>query len=172
MIKQVIVMRTDLNMRKGKMIAQGAHASMKVFFDRMSKGKHPLISPFSQKILYPYTILMNEESSEWVEGLFTKIVVGCNSLEELLEIQDKAKVHEIPYAVIEDSGKTEFKQECKDCNGTGIFFDPITQTHMENMKCNKCNGTGKVNKPTITCIALGPDHAEKIDKITGELELL
>lgn len=33
--KQVIVMRTDLKMRKGKMIAQGAHASMKVFFDAM-----------------------------------------------------------------------------------------------------------------------------------------
>lgn len=32
--KQVIVMRKDLNMRKGKMIAQGAHASLKVFLDR------------------------------------------------------------------------------------------------------------------------------------------
>lgn len=32
-VKQVIVIRKDLNMRKGKMIAQGAHASMKVFFD-------------------------------------------------------------------------------------------------------------------------------------------
>ena len=31
--KQVIVMRKDLNMRKGKMIAQGAHASMKVLLD-------------------------------------------------------------------------------------------------------------------------------------------
>ena len=31
--KQVIVMRKDLNMRKGKMIAQGSHASLKVFFD-------------------------------------------------------------------------------------------------------------------------------------------
>ena len=27
-IKQVIVMRNDLNMRKGKMVAQGAHASI------------------------------------------------------------------------------------------------------------------------------------------------
>lgn len=27
-MKQIIAMRTDLNMRKGKMIAQGAHASM------------------------------------------------------------------------------------------------------------------------------------------------
>lgn len=34
--KQVIIIRKDLNMRKGKMIAQGAHASMKVFFDLMS----------------------------------------------------------------------------------------------------------------------------------------
>ena len=32
-IKQVIVLRKDLNMRKGKMVVQGSHASMKVFFD-------------------------------------------------------------------------------------------------------------------------------------------
>ena len=31
--KQVIVMRKDLNMRKSKMIAQGAHGSMKVLLD-------------------------------------------------------------------------------------------------------------------------------------------
>ena len=33
MIKQVIVMRRDLNMRKGKMVAQGAHASMAVLLN-------------------------------------------------------------------------------------------------------------------------------------------
>lgn len=32
-VKQVIVMRKDLNMRKGKMISQGSHASLKVFLD-------------------------------------------------------------------------------------------------------------------------------------------
>lgn len=32
--KQVIVMRKDLGMRKGKMIAQGAHAAMKALLDR------------------------------------------------------------------------------------------------------------------------------------------
>ena len=32
--KQMIVLRKDLNMRKGKMIAQGAHASLKVLLDR------------------------------------------------------------------------------------------------------------------------------------------
>ena len=34
MVKQVIIFRRDLNMRKGKIAAQVAHASMKVFFDR------------------------------------------------------------------------------------------------------------------------------------------
>ena len=33
MIKQVIVIRKNLNMRKGKMCAQAAHASMKVIID-------------------------------------------------------------------------------------------------------------------------------------------
>lgn len=36
MAKQVIVMRKDLNMRKGKMVAQGSHASMAVILDAMT----------------------------------------------------------------------------------------------------------------------------------------
>lgn len=38
MIKQVLVVRKDLNMRKGKMASQCAHASLKVFLDRMNFG--------------------------------------------------------------------------------------------------------------------------------------
>lgn len=33
-VKQVLVIRKDLNMRKGKMVAQGAHSAMKVVFDQ------------------------------------------------------------------------------------------------------------------------------------------
>ena len=33
-VKQIIVIRKDLKMRKGKMCAQAAHASMKVLLDR------------------------------------------------------------------------------------------------------------------------------------------
>jgi peptidyl-tRNA hydrolase len=35
--KQTIVLRRDLNMRKGKMIAQGAHASMRAIHARQLK---------------------------------------------------------------------------------------------------------------------------------------
>ena len=34
-IKQVIIVRKDLNMRKGKIAAQVAHAAMKVILDKM-----------------------------------------------------------------------------------------------------------------------------------------
>ncbi len=104
MIKQVIVVRKDLNMRKGKIAAQVAHASMKVFFDLR-------INTFlyiSEGIYIP----LNEEMREWVDGLFTKIVVSCNSEEELIDIYSKARnIKELPCCMIVDSGLTEFHNQ-------------------------------------------------------------
>ena len=102
-IKQVIIIRKDLKMRRGKEIAQGCHASMKIFFDRMEQ----LIwndDPWN----YEYILRANEELAEWKEGAFTKICLKVNSEEELLEIVRKAGEADIPVALIEDSGKTEF----------------------------------------------------------------
>lgn len=96
MIKQVIVLRTDLNMRKGKMAAQAAHASMKVFFDRgwVEFGK--------------FGCHVWPEAEEWIKGIFTKIVVGCKSEQELLDLHEKTKEAKLPSALIQDSGATEF----------------------------------------------------------------
>lgn len=91
MIKQVIILRKDLNMRKGKMVAQGAHASMKIFFDYLKSNK-------------PFTAEMNE----WINGTFTKICVSCNSEDELLKLYNDALELNIPASLILDSGKTEF----------------------------------------------------------------
>ena len=79
-IKQVIVLRKDLGMRKGKMVAQGAHASMKVFFDLMSRD-----------VGGQYTLRLHEVMVKWVEGLFTKVVLGVDSEEDLLNLYNKAK---------------------------------------------------------------------------------
>jgi peptidyl-tRNA hydrolase, PTH2 family len=165
MNKQVIIIRKDLNMRKGKMCAQAAHASMKVFFDRAVPQSDPFcLDAETNNII----LLCSPEMKEWaLNQKFTKIVVGCNSLEELLELEQQAKAAEIPCALIEDSGATEFKETCKFCNGTGEGYGG---TH--SWKCMNCNGTGKANVPTITCLAIGPDDAEKINKITGHLKPL
>ena len=84
--KQVIVIRKDLNMRKGKMVAQGAHASMKFILDRGYYGQSELDSPeeFHSRITSPAI-------KSWMEGLFTKVCVSVDSEEELVSIYEKAK---------------------------------------------------------------------------------
>jgi len=100
-IKQVIVLRKDLNMRKGKMVAQGAHASMKVFFDRMFNGGDMV---GRNKMVFTQT----PEDKEWMDGKFTKICVSVDSEEELLSVHQKACDAGINCAIIKDAGLTEF----------------------------------------------------------------
>ena len=107
MIKQIIVMRKDLKMRKGKMIAQGAHASLKVFLDIgqvIPHFIHTMGKPDSHEFMFP----LSDSMKEWVEGIFTKICVSVQSEEELLKVYSEAKEAGLPCALIQDVGKTEF----------------------------------------------------------------
>lgn len=101
--KQVIVIRKDLNMRKGKMVAQGAHASMKPILDAMSI--YPDENPEHER-----SLCMKRDSAmyDWITGLFTKVCVSVNSESELLALYEKAKSAGIPCALITDAGLTEF----------------------------------------------------------------
>lgn len=97
-VKQVIVMRTDLNMRKGKMAAQAAHASMKVILDQN-------ISQWKSDTL---EICYDNRFRSWLGGVFTKIVVGIDSELKLLEIFNNAKEQGMYCSLIKDNGLTEF----------------------------------------------------------------
>ena len=140
MIKQVLVYRRDLKMRKGKIAAQCAHASMKVFFDRgcinENRSTRTVPNPCGYSIVKEsnpsLSIPLTPEMREWVEGIFTKIVLTVESEEDLLRALELARAAHIPCALITDVGKTEF------------------------------NGVA-----TNTAIAIGPAKAEEIDKITG-----
>ena len=96
--KQVIVMRKDLNMRKGKMIAQGAHASLKVFLDRATLDLGGETYAFS----------LTPAMQSWLGGRFTKVCVSVDSEAELEAVATAARAAGIPVAVIVDSGQTEF----------------------------------------------------------------
>lgn len=85
-MKQIIIMRKDLNMRKGKMVAQGAHASLKATLNNLN---HPSVK-------------------EWLGSAFAKICVYVDSEEELFQVLNAAKKKKLITALITDSGKTEF----------------------------------------------------------------
>lgn len=125
MHKQVIIMRDDLNMRKGKMVAQGAHASLGALLEQSSRGIATLSIP------------MNMNIAPWLDGSFTKVCVRITGQVELEKLVHKAREMGLPACLITDNGKTEF------------------------------NGI-----PTVTCAAVGPGPAEKIDLITSHLKLL
>lgn len=93
--KQVIVMRKDLNMRKGKMVAQGAHASIAWLTHLVQAGGNAAED-------------MTDAQFAWVHGAFTKVCVGVDSEAELLAVVDAANAAEVPCTLVRDAGFTEF----------------------------------------------------------------
>lgn len=108
MIKQIIVMRKDLNMRKGKMIAQGANASMKVILDEGSFYEQNRRVGFDLNLGRVDFGEGRVEMYEWLIGLSTKICVSVDSEHELFEVYNEAKESGLPCAMILDVGLTEF----------------------------------------------------------------
>ena len=108
MIKQVIVMRTHYpdgkgglrKVRTGKMIAQGAHASTGAL---LSVKKTWMYAQPTQLMLQ-----VDRDTQAWLEGKFTKIVLGVKTEEELLSVHQRAKDAGLLCALIRDAGDTEF----------------------------------------------------------------
>lgn len=95
--KQVIVMRKDLNMRKGKLVAQGAHASLGAILQQMRQDGDKLVLDLNDQRLAP-----------WITGRFKKICVYVNTEEELLALYAAAKLSDMVCSLIQDAGLTEF----------------------------------------------------------------
>jgi peptidyl-tRNA hydrolase, PTH2 family len=112
-LKQVIIIRADLKLPKGKMAAQAAHASVEAAF-RAEK----------------------DFVKEWRMTGSAKIVVKVEDKKELYKFSQMAKDAGIATALITDAGKT--------------VIAPGTET----------------------CVAIGPDEEDRIDRITGDLKLL
>lgn len=94
--KQVIIMRKDLNMRKGKLVAQGAHASLGAILNLMQRQGNVL------------SLEMDERTEPWLTGRFKKICVYVNSEAELLDVYTAAQAAGLISSLIKDAGLTEF----------------------------------------------------------------
>ena len=113
--KQVIVMRRDLGMRRGKEIAQGAHAAMMWL---------------SLRIRQP-GFGFTEAERLWLAGAFTKVCVRVDSEAELLDVVRAAGAAGVMAHLCVDAGRTEFHGvPTPTCCAVGPDFadrvDPIT----------------------------------------------
>ncbi len=95
-------MRKDLNMRKGKMMAQAAHACMALLTKTatLNDDTCTLTAGFFP---YDYHLL-----KEWLQDGFTKVALQVENLDELMTIYTKALDKGMMVSLITDSGLTEF----------------------------------------------------------------
>lgn len=111
--KQAILVRKDLDLPKGKLAAQVAHAAVEAVLRSNKK-----------------------DIAEWRNEGMPKIVLKVSSLKELQKFNQLAKDMGFTTALITDAGRTV------------------------------------VEPGTVTCLGIGPENEEKLDKLIGELKLL
>lgn len=99
LVKQVIVIRKDLRMRRGKEIAQGAHAAMAFLTGRL------LGERYDRLVL---TGAFSTAEEAWIKGNFRKIVCQVSTLEDLIKVQQAADDAGVVNRLVYDAGLTEF----------------------------------------------------------------
>jgi peptidyl-tRNA hydrolase, PTH2 family len=94
--KQVIVIRTDLKLPKGKAAAQAAHAAVEA-------------------------VLRSEKEAvkAWRSAGMAKIVLKCEDEKELHALNQRAKDAGLVTALITDAGRTVVEPGTKTCMGAG-----------------------------------------------------
>lgn len=95
--KQVILIRKDLKMRRGKEIAQGSHASMEFLVSRLRSTRRA-----------GDTFYLDEHTIAWIENGAPKICLRVESEKELVALHEKARSLGLRSYLIRDSGRTEF----------------------------------------------------------------
>jgi PTH2 family peptidyl-tRNA hydrolase len=98
-VKQVIVVRKDIEMGKGKLAVQVSHASLGAAEETRKR--------------------YAEWWRQWLDDGQPKIVVKVNSEAELLELERGASMRGLPTALIRDSGRTQLEPGTLTCLGIG-----------------------------------------------------
>ncbi len=100
-IKQVIVIRRDLRMRRGKEIAQGSHASLAFVVSRLRAATIDGAGAVDGLSLTPM-------QRAWLDSGTAKVCVRVNSETELLDCYQRAREANLEAHLVRDSGRTEF----------------------------------------------------------------
>lgn len=116
-VKQVILVRNDLINHKtglpvstGKLISQGAHASLKAVLNIMYTDQEWS----DDNVCVTFRELDTRADNAvgiWLDGTYTKITLAVSSSEELQDFYNKAKQLNLPCSLIKDNGLTDFNGE-------------------------------------------------------------
>jgi peptidyl-tRNA hydrolase, PTH2 family len=116
--KQVIVIRRDLRMRRGKEIAQGAHAAAAWLADRVIQGMSPNGTVAR--------VALSPAERSWLETSFRKVTVKVNSEAELMAVYQKALEAGLVVHLVTDRGLTEFGGvPTRTCLAVGPDYDDL-----------------------------------------------
>jgi len=99
-VKQVIVIRRDLKMRRGKEIAQGAHAASAWLAEMVVAGLDPVTGRS--------TVTLDPVAALWLTTSWRKVTVQGHSEEQLRELHEQAQARGLRSHLVTDSGRTEF----------------------------------------------------------------
>ncbi len=112
-LKQVIVIRDDLDMGKGKIAAQVSHASLSAF------RKAELADKFAAR--------------KWEAEGQKKVVLKVGSGEELLSLYERMK-REMPCSLIRDAGHTQIEPGTITCFGAGPAEESKIDRYTKELK--------------------------------------
>src|SRR5580704_10698886 len=108
-VKQIIVLRTDLAMPPGKAASQAAHASIRFMTTRLVSMEATIELPgWSKGPLLETRAAWTEAEWLWLQGQFTKIVCRLKTEEDIEELYAKALNAGLEAHLIIDSGNTVF----------------------------------------------------------------
>jgi peptidyl-tRNA hydrolase len=95
-MKQIIVVNESLKLPRGKLAAQVAHASVAALLEAPTAARRA-----------------------WLEEGMPKVVLRCESEQELLELEAAAERADLPNALIRDAGHTVVAAGTVTCLGIG-----------------------------------------------------
>ena len=124
-VKQLIIIRKDLGMNKGKLAAQAAHASMSSLLHSFKADE------FGMELTYEDY----HDVEQWLNGSFAKIALAVNSEEELEACYKLAKENDLLASYIVDNGTTVFNGvPTPTCVGVGPAQSAVLDSLFSHLK--------------------------------------
>ena len=121
--KQMIVMRRDLKMRKGKIAAQAGHACVEATLMALAReGRLDQIRATQDWVYVDHAEQDRSPLTDWFDAGVAKVCVDVDGEEALLDLAARGRQEGFAVALIRDAGMTEFHGKA---TFTCLAFEPL-----------------------------------------------